>query len=429
MTGFGFFQTSVSGLDSQGQALATISNNIANISTVGYKQADVAFETVLSQEYAGDAALSNDQGPLSIQADIGGVRMTALNRISGQGTIQQTGQPFDLAISGNGLFVFRQGVATSSDMVFGRNGQLTEAVGDPITVTGASGQSATITPSYFVDQNGHYLQGWAANADGTFPTDAASLGPIRSDVSGIANAGRETTTATLDLNLPAGDAVGTAESCGLQFCSSAGVQQQATATFVKATTDSWDLQVAGQAGDVVSLTPSQPLTFNTDGSVAGPSSYRVAITHADGSSSAFSLDVSSSTHYASGFQVRDNSDDGYPKGSLERIEFDRDGYLNGYFANGQTQRLYRLPLATFPNIDGLTPLQGNVYAMSDTSGALAVQGVGEGGTGLLLPETLEASTVDLEDQFSRMIQTQQAYNSSATAFKTMDEMLVTVRDL
>ena len=67
--------------------------------------------------------------------------------------------------------------------------------------------------------------------------------------------------------------------------------------------------------------------------------------------------------------------------------------------------------------------------MSDTSGGMLLQGLGEGGTGSLVPGAVEGSTVDLGEQFSRMIQTQQAYNSSATAFKTMDEMLQISRDL
>jgi fagellar hook-basal body proteins len=412
-------------MTSQSQSLSVIGSNIANVSTPGFKRSEAAFRTVMSREYASNSALGDGQGPLSSQSDIGGVTTAVLNRITDQGSISATGQPFDLAVSGNGLFVFRQGFATTSGMVFGRNGQLSQAMGAEITITNAAGQPQTVNESYLVNGNGQYLQGWAANADGSFSSDLASLEPVRVDTYGYSSQGQQTTTAALNLNLPAADAIGDSEDFLLGFYNSLGTLQQATATFTKTANNTWDVQVTGQPGDQVALTPAQALTFTSSGLVASPAGYALAVSHADGTTSAFALDVSGSTQFAGPYTARSYDFDGYAPGTLEDITIDSRGYVNGNFSNGQTQRLYRLPLATFANTDGLTPLAGNVYAANDNSGDPVVQGVGEGGTGILIPEALESSNVEMEDQYSRMIQTQQAYNSAATAFRTMDEIIQT----
>lgn len=412
-------------MESQSQALSVISSNIANVDTYGYKRSQATFQTVLSQTYASDAALGDNQGPLSTQSDIGGVTTTVLNRISDQGAVTTTGQPFDLAISGNGMFVFRDGLATTSGMVYGRDGQLTKAMGPEITVTGADGQPTTVNEAYLANGNGQYLQGWPANADGTFPTGSAALTPVRVDTYGYVSQGSPTTAASLDLNLPAADSVGDAETYSLGYHDAAGALGAANATFSKTGTDTWSLQIAGQAGDQVVLTPAQPLTFSASGVAVSPTSYALAISHADGTSSAFTLNVSDMTQFAGPYTARGYDFNGYAPGSLDGITVDSQGYVNGQLTNGQTQRLYRLPLATFANTDGLKPLAGNVYAASETSGDPDFQGVGEGGTGSLIPEALETSTVEMSDEYTRMIQTQQAYNSSATAFKTMDDVIRT----
>jgi flagellar hook protein FlgE len=101
----------------------------------------------------------------------------------------------------------------------------------------------------------------------------------------------------------------------------------------------------------------------------------------------------------------------------------------GLFDNGRSRSLYRLALADFVNPDGLAPLSGNVYAVSGDSGPPVLGGAGEAGLGLISPGTVETSNVDLAQEFSRMILTQNAYNSAATAFRTLVEMSETARDL
>jgi flagellar hook protein FlgE len=125
----------------------------------------------------------------------------------------------------------------------------------------------------------------------------------------------------------------------------------------------------------------------------------------------------------------DYTRDGYAPAALSGIEFNDRGEVIGRFDNGRTRPLYRLALADFANPDDLGQLSGNVYAESETSGQTTVAGAGESGLGKINPGTLEKSNVDLAQEFGRMILTQNAYNSSATAFRTIDEMTEVARDL
>jgi flagellar hook protein FlgE len=74
-------------------------------------------------------------------------------------------------------------------------------------------------------------------------------------------------------------------------------------------------------------------------------------------------------------------------------------------------------------------MSGNVYVPAETSGMPQLGAAGDAGFGVVNPQSLESSNVDLAEEFSRMILTQNAYNSSATAFRTLDEMTQSARDL
>lgn len=145
--------------------------------------------------------------------------------------------------------------------------------------------------------------------------------------------------------------------------------------------------------------------------------------------SAFTLDMSGLTQFAGDFTVYDYVRDGYAAGRLESIEFDQNGTVNGLFDNGHSRPLYRLALADFANPDGLDALDGNVYVESSASGAATLGSANTAGLGTIIPVTHELSNVDLAEQFTRMIATQSAYNASATAFRTLDEVIQSARDL
>ncbi|MGZ8995791.1 MAG: flagellar basal body rod C-terminal domain-containing protein [Rhodospirillales bacterium] len=74
-------------------------------------------------------------------------------------------------------------------------------------------------------------------------------------------------------------------------------------------------------------------------------------------------------------------------------------------------------------------LSGNVYVESEASGSAMLGGAGDPGLGSIVAGALERSNVDLPNEFTKMLVTQKAYNASATAFRTTDEMTTVARDL
>ena len=115
--------------------------------------------------------------------------------------------------------------------------------------------------------------------------------------------------------------------------------------------------------------------------------------------------------------------DGTPFGSLASVDVDDDGFVTAIFTNGLTRRIYQVPLATFGNVDGLLPEHGGVYRLGPGAGALSMRGAGISGSGTIQARALEASTVDLAEEFSNLIMTQRAYSASSKIITTADEML------
>lgn len=96
---------SKTGLDAQQTQLDVISNNLANVSTNGFKRSRAVFEDLLYQTVRQPGAQSSQQTQLPSGLQIGtGVRPVATERIFTQGNVNQTNNDKDLAIQGNGFF-------------------------------------------------------------------------------------------------------------------------------------------------------------------------------------------------------------------------------------------------------------------------------------------------------------------------------------
>ena len=97
--------TARTGLDAQQTQLDVISNNLANVSTNGYKRSRAVFEDLLYQTMRQPGAQNTQQNQISSGLQIGtGVRPVATERVFTQGNLQQTGNKLDLAVQGNGFF-------------------------------------------------------------------------------------------------------------------------------------------------------------------------------------------------------------------------------------------------------------------------------------------------------------------------------------
>src|SRR5215210_7131657 len=129
---------SKTGLDAQQTNMDVIANNLANVSTTGFKRARAVFEDLLYQTLRQPGAQSSQQTQLPSGLQLGtGVRPVATERIFTQGNLQQTSNPLDVAIQGNGFFQVQMPDGSSAytrDGAFQVNsqGQLVTASGFPV---------------------------------------------------------------------------------------------------------------------------------------------------------------------------------------------------------------------------------------------------------------------------------------------------------
>ena len=129
------------------------------------------------------------------------------------------------------------------------------------------------------------------------------------------------------------------------------------------------------------------------------------------------------TQLSGDFQLNFLQQNGAKFGNFAGVSIGKDGVVTALFDNGVTRPVYQIPLATFTNPNGLQSLSGNVWISTDFSGNPTLRQPGDAGSGEVNAAALEASTVDLGTEFTRMITTQRAYSSSAKVITTADQML------
>ncbi len=203
----GIFNNGVMGMMAFSEATGTLSDNIANLKTIGYKRVQTDFATVLgSQRMRGVATAS---GPtLTPFGNTAGVQTSTRQFVGVQGPLSITGRNTDLAINGGGLFTFASGTVTGGTLtpdqfLYSRAGDLQVSI--PSVTTGTTVSSGT--DAFLTNRNGQYLMGVAVplgtapNAVAV-PTSVDQLVPIQ--VSNLASfPGQATTAASISAVIPA----------------------------------------------------------------------------------------------------------------------------------------------------------------------------------------------------------------------------------
>jgi flagellar hook protein FlgE len=433
------------GLRANSSALASISDNIANVNTVGYKRLRNDFTSLLKSQGA--------QATYSA----GGVAASASALLGEQGSPMASSVATHLAVSGNGYFVVRN-----------RSDDATAL--DPHYYTRA-GQFSPDSDGYLKNTAGYFLQGWPVDSLGQVsanPTDLNALEPIRvSGISGGAEAtGRLSLSANLQSSQPVAAAAATYNAATnnmasgnvtpdfqvpIQVFDSEGGQRTVTFSFLKQGPNAWYTEVHLPAGEVIpgaGLVNGQLATgivrFTPFGQIdATNSTLPTSVTISQNgvgtgpqwgptlglATQIIALDLGGPgapgglTNYDSPSVLGTSQVDGTPFGLLSSVDVDDDGFVAAIFTNGLSRRIYQIPLATFGNVDGLTPEQGGVYRLGTGAGALSMRGAGIGGTGGIRSSALEGSTVDLAVEFTNLIVTQRAYSAASKIITTADEML------
>lgn len=134
------------------------------------------------------------------------------------------------------------------------------------------------------------------------------------------------------------------------------------------------------------------------------------------------IDISRFSQFSSDYTVLFSDQDGAELGLRTGVEIDREGFVIAQFSNGASATLYKLPLVTFANANGLSEVSGTAYTETEDSGEENLREAGSGGAGFIEPSTLENSNVDLADEFALLIVAQRAYSAGTKVINTVDQM-------
>jgi flagellar hook protein FlgE len=410
----GALSSAISGLSAQSQALAMVSDDLANASTVGYKTNSAMFDDLVTN------AMN------ATQYSSGGVSVSTRANISQQGLLTTTKNPTDVAIEGQGFFV----VSNST-------------VGGTISYT----RDGDFTPDQngFLENNGSFLLGERTDAAGNLLSGA--LEPINTDV--VPTNSSPTTKVSIPANLPSDAAAGATFQNSIPIYDSQGNASTIEITWTKSATpaDTW----TGTYGNPTSAAnPSQQtgtasgtitVSFNaSDGSLASAtqSTPALSVTWNNGaapSSIAVNLGTINGTdgltQHASGtsppsITVGNVTADGVPFGELNGVSVGNNGVVEASYTNGQTIPIYKIPVATFPDPDALQTLSDGLYEPTVGSGPRTLQFSGQGAAGTIFGSKLESSATDTNQEFSTMMTAQQAYSASAQVVTAVNKMFDTL---
>jgi flagellar hook-basal body protein len=134
------------------------------------------------------------------------------------------------------------------------------------------------------------------------------------------------------------------------------------------------------------------------------------------------IDVERFSQFAGNYDVIFSDQNGAELGLRTGVEITREGVVVARFSNGASADLYQIPLITFANEGGLTEVSGTAYSESEESGEENLREAGTGGAGFVEPSTLEASNVDLADEFAKLIVSQRAFGAATKVITTVDQM-------
>lgn len=415
----------VTGLNVNASRLATISDNIANSSTFGYKRSTVEFHSLV---------LDGSKGAYSA----GGVGVTTGRAIAKSGTLITTNNPTDLSLSGRGMLPVTPMTAVGSN-----SGDL------PLRMT-STGSFQADANGVLRTAGGQALLGWPADKQGAipnYPRDAVGgLVPVRVEANQFE--GNATTRISLGVNLPATDtaagASGAPRELALEYFGNLGQAQNLNISFeptVPATGSSneWTLRIRDEAQNntvvgefTVTFDDSRDNGGTIDSVVAGAvGTYDAATGLVTVAAEGGPLEIEiGRRHEARGLsQLSDTfaplaiTKDGSPVGNLASIEVDQRGMLSAIYDSGFTKTLYQIPVVDVPNPNGLKPLSNQAYQASTESGAFYLWDAGEGPVGDVIGFSREESTTDVASELTQLITTQRAYSSNAKVIQTVDEML------
>lgn len=460
----------VSGLQNHQTRMDVIGNNISNVNTHGFKKGRTTFQDMLSQTLSGAARPTEEKGGVNAKQIGLGMMVAAIDNLHTQGSLQSTGINTDMALSGNGFFIIKDG----EKLFYTRAGAFSLDK-DGLLVNQATGLKVQGWTAQLVD--GQYLIRSADTPD-DIVIPLYSKDPAQS-------------TRNIDVKcnlmsempiIPNLDAATEAEKIkntwvsSIKSYDSLGVPIDTRFTFYKTGINQWNVRVeafrldpdnpdqkiqidnnqlslnvtptegedhggiAGQNEFIINFDNLGRITSVTDqnGDVKNTQNLSVNISIADTGSGAAPLSMQANlgesgrvsaddktgiTQFSSQFTTKPFRQDGFGLGYLEGLRVDNTGTITGVFSNGNHRMLAQVAVATFVNPQGLEKSGETNFVYSNNSGEPDVGTAGSMGKGKIIAGTLEMSNVDLSEEFVDMIVTQRGFQANSKTIQTSDQML------
>lgn len=425
------FQQGLSGVGAAAKQLDVIGNNVANSSTVGFKQSRAEFADMFAASYYGVSATQNGIG----------ATVQAVAQQMNQGNINITNNQMDLAISGNGFFITQ----TTNGQAYTRNGQF------------------QVNKDGYIVNNGDKLMGWSVVPDSnpakmregelqTLKVNTDMIQPVASD-GGTTPAKMVRLTTNLDsrqtvppLAFSTADPTTYNHSTSATLYDSLGNPLTLTTYYRKTANNQWDVyarinnpNMPASASNPTMLNggAAQSLSFNSDGTLSTPAGGSLAFgsytSIAGASPLTVTLDIgtgkSGTTQFGNSFAVNELSQVGYASAALTGLQVDKTGVIKARYSNGQTKDIGQVVLANFKNSQGLQSVGANRWMETLASGSPTLNNPGSTNVGLVQSGALEDSNVDLTSELVNMITAQRYYQANAQTIKVQDAVMQTLINL
>lgn len=408
------FNTSLSGLNANSNALSVIGNNIANANTIGFRSSSITFADIYAN--AAGARLNGAGNARQIGS---GVQVSATYTDFSQGNFNESTSSLHAAIQGDGFFTVQ-----GSDGAF----SYTRAGDFTVSSTG-----------FLVSPNGSQVQGFQA-VNGVIP-QGALLNSLKFPL-GETLAPQATSSATFQMNLDSEATIGSEFHATVEVFDSRGNRRTLDLTFTRLADGTFDMTgeldgVRAQASADGGAPSNAPVNFvfDANGGLTSPTSLSIIPDQTQlGGAILPSIEINlrdttpggtlgdfSITSYSLPSAVGSTKQNGFPAGELSGAGIDQNGVILGIFSNGKSRIIGQYAIATFNSDEGLQRIGGNMYVETSSSGQATIGAPNTGGRGLIAGGFLEQSNVNITNEFIDLIEAQRGFQANSRVISNLNQ--------
>jgi len=395
------FNIALSGIQAINEQLNSISNNIANAGTYGYKAQRANFSSM----YAGSQPTGTQIG-------------STTQNISLTGGVLNTGRAMDASIDGRGFFISK---TSTGQEVYSRVGIFTKDGNDfLVDSAGRRVQGAKLTPGVAAPGP----KGDILVPTTTLPAKASTEIDFAANLSADWKKPVGTFPAAPTAATPPDPSTYNMSKTTLAY-DSQGKAHTVTQYFSRVSDTGLDVQVNTLVDGVPATTnPSKTLTFDSAGKLtAATSTNTIGFNATPAAAVSLLIDYTGTTFQAGEATTSTNVANGYTTGQYVGVELGKDGKVIAKYSNGEQQAVGQILIATMSNEDALTPVNDTSWVANSDVGTITESNPGESVAGGLAIATLEGSNVDITSELVGLMGSQRNYQANSKVITTENAML------